>query len=171
MELNPFIAVRPWQTALHRPNVPERRHSSSQTRGETATYVEVFFFFFFYLLPLRSHVSSQRAPLLVASSSLKTNYAASTQKIAQLSSKLEGLFLLSIRLDKGKFCNHEPLLCKLVFCWHQGSTSAAKYRCNLRGERRHLLSDNYHSARLGFTVSSSEWLIEDMKWIVVSEEY
>lgn len=41
----PFIVVRPWQTALHRLSVPQRRQRSRQTRGKTAKYVKVVLFY------------------------------------------------------------------------------------------------------------------------------
>lgn len=96
-------------------------------------------------------------------------------------SKIRGIILMSVRLDKGNFCNHELLLCKLIFCWHQGSTSPAKASFSLRVglaggsltiSTQIVRSSLYQKSSLSrLTINSSGWLIGDIKWVVVGGEY
>lgn len=130
---------------------------------------------------VRSHFSSQRASVLCAPSLHKSIilFSPHTENWTIIS-RIRGIILLSMRLDKGNFCNHELLLCKLIFCWHQGSTSPAKpsfsLRVGLAGgslmiSTQIVWSSLYQKSFISLTINSSGWLIEDIKWVVVGGEY
>ena len=179
--LIPFTVVRPWQSALHRPNVPERSCRSSHTRRETAKYMKVFFF-----------SSSQRAPVFFFFFCVCVFFVSYHPAWNQLSYfhtenctiifQIRQIILLSIRLDKGDFSNYELLLCKLILRRHQGSISPAIFPLNLRGGSAGGsltiitligLGSLHQNSLISLTPchNSTEWLIEDMNWIDVSGEY
>lgn len=96
--------------------------------------------------------------------------------------QIRQIILLSIRLDQGDFSNYELLLCKLILCRHQGSISPAIFPLNLRGGSAGGsltittligLGSTHQNSLISLTPchNSTEWLIEDMKWIDVSGEY
>lgn len=96
-----------------------------QLQSETANYVKVV---------LLEVISLPRGPLFFVHppSTNQLFFSSPHTENWTIISRIRGIILLSMRLDKGNFCNHELLLCKLIFCWHQGSTSPAKPSFSLR---------------------------------------
>lgn len=144
-----------------------------QLQSETANYVKVV---------LLEVISLPRGPLFFVHppSTNQLFFSSPHTENWTIISRIRGIILLSMRLDKGNFCNHELLLCKLIFCWHQGSTSPAKpsfsLRVGLAGgsltiSTQIVWSSLYQKSFISLTINSSGWLIEDIKWVVVGGEY
>lgn len=95
--------------------------------GETAKSVEVVLF-----IHLEIRFLPSRGPPCALHPSPENQLCYFHKENCAIISEIRGIILLSIRLHKGNLYNHEPLLCKLAFCWHWGSASAAKLPFSLR---------------------------------------